>query len=283
MLVEQLDYNLLFRWFVGLSMDDAVWAPTVFTKNRDRLLNGEVAQALFSLVVQDARRRRLLSDEHFTVDGTLLDAWASHKSFRPKDEPPRGGAGGGRNPTVDFEGQKRSNTTHESGTDPDARLARKNGEASRLCYSANALMDNRHGLIVDTEVLPAGGTAEWEAGVRMLERQARQGRRGTIGADKGYDTHRFVGPAQALGFVPHVARKKRRGVMPEGIAADPAYVISQRKRKLIEESFGWQKTVGLLRKLRHRGRALVGWVFAFTCAAYNLVRMRTLIEAGVCP
>jgi len=282
MLMEQLDYNLLFRWFVGLSLDDRVWDPTVFTKNRDRLLTGDIAQAFFAAVVADARQRRLLSDEHFTVDGTLLDAWASHKSFRPKDEPPQGG-GAGRNAEVDFEGKKRSNETHQSVTDPDARLARKGGEASRLCYCANALMDNRHGLIVDTEVLPASGTAEWEAGVRMLERQAAQGRTGTIGADKGYDAHRFVTPAEALGFRAHVARKRRQSVIDEALAADPGYMVSQRKRKLVEEGFGWDKTVGLLRKLRHRGTALVGWVFAFTSAAYNLVRMRSLIEAGVCP
>lgn len=284
LLMEQLDYNLLFRWFVGLGMDDAVWVPTTFTKNRDRLLSGEVAQAFFVAVREEARNRKLLSDEHFTVDGTLLEAWASHKSFRPKDEPPEPGSSG-KNPEVDFHGEKRSNATHQSTTDPDARLARKGNTAAKLCYSANVLMDNRHGLIVDTEVAHATGTAERDSALAMLERQPRRKRRRTLGADKGYDTKEFVAGARARGFTPHVAQnaKGRRSAIDGRTTRHAGYAVSQRKRKLVEQGFGWDKTVALLRKLRHRGNELVGWVFTFTSAAFNLVRMRTLILGGVCP
>jgi transposase len=284
LLMEQLDYNLLFRWFVGLGMDAAVWVPTTFTKNRDRLLSGEVAQAFFVAVREEARRRKLLSDEHFTVDGTLLEAWASHKSFRPKDEPPAPGSGG-KNPEVDFRGEKRSNATHQSTTDPDARLARKGGTGASLCYSANVLMENRHGLIVDTEVAHATGTAERDSALAMLERQPGRKRRRTLGADKGYDTKEFVAGARERGFTPHVAQntKGRRSAIDARTTRHAGYAVSQRKRKLVEQGFGWDKTVALLRKLRHRGKDLVGWVFAFTSAAFNLVRMRTLILGGVCP
>lgn len=286
LLMEQLDYNLLFRWFVGLEMDERVWVPETFSVNRDRLLKGEVAQAFFAAVVKQARRRRVMSDEHFTVDGTLLDAWASQKSFVRKEEPPTPPSGGsGRNADVDFRGEKRSNQTHQSTTDPDARLARKGGEGARLCYSANVLMENRHGLIVDTEVTHAGGRAEWDAALAMLERQPGRKRRRTLGADKGYDTREFVAGTRALGFTPHVARNtsKRRSAIDGRTTRHAGYAISQRRRKLVEQGFGWDKTVGLLRKLRHRGKEMVGWVFAFTSAAYNLVRMRTLILGGVCP
>ena len=284
LLMEQLDYNLLFRWFVGLGMDDAVWVPTTFTKNRDRLLAGEVAQAFFEAVRDEARRRKLLSDEHFTVDGTLLEAWASHKSFRPKDEPPAPGSGG-KNREVDFRGEKRSNATHQSTTDPDARLARKGGTGASLCYSANVLMENRHGLIVDTEVAHATGTAERDSALAMLARQGGRKRRRTLGADKGYDTKEFVAGARERGFTPHVARNTvgRRSAIDGRTTRHAGYAVSQRKRKLVEQGFGWDKTVALLRKLRHRGKDLVGWVFAFTSAAFNLVRMRTLILGGVCP
>jgi transposase len=283
LLMEQLDYNLLFRWFVGLGMDDAVWVPTTFTKNRDRLLSGEVAQAFFVAVREEARRRKLLSDEHFTVDGTLLEAWASHKSFRPKDRPPEPGRGG-KNPEVDFRGEKRSNATHQSTTDPDARLARKGDTGASLCYSANVLMENRHGLIVDTEVAHATGTAERDSALAMLERQPGRKRR-TLGADKGYDTKEFVAGARERGFTPHVARNTagRRSAIDGRTTRHAGYAVSQRKGKLVEQGFGWGKTVALLRKLRHRGKDLVGWVFAFTSAAFNLVRMRTLILGGVCP
>jgi transposase len=284
LLMEQLDYNLLFRWFVGLGMDDDVWVPTTFTKNRDRLLCGDVAQAFFVAVREAARRRKLLSDEHFTVDGTLLEAWASQKSFRPKDEPPEPGSGG-KNPEVDFRGEKRSNATHQSTTDPDARLARKGGTGASLCYSANVLMENRHGLIVDTEVAHATGTAERDSALTMLERQPGRKRRRTLGADKGYDTKEFVSGARERGFTPHVARNTagRRSAIDGRTTRHAGYAVSQRKRKLVEQGFGWGKTVALLRKLRHRGKDLVGWVFTFTAAAFNLVRMRTLILGEVCP
>lgn len=287
LLMEQLDYNLLFRWFVGLGIDDAVWVPTTFTKNRDRLLEGEVAPAFFAAVLEEARKRKFLSDEHFTVDGTLLEAWASQKSFRPKDEPPEppdSKPQGGRNPEVDFRGEKRSNATHASRTDPDARLARKGNLGAKLAYCASALMENRNGLIVDTEVEHATGTAECDSALAMLERQPPRKRRRTLGADKLYDTKAFVEGVRARGFTPHIAQNTSgRSSMIDGRTTRHAgYAISQRKRKLIEQSFGWDKTVGLVRKLHHRGKKLVGWIFAFTSAAYNLIRLRTLAGAGVC-
>lgn len=287
LLMEQINYNLLFRWFVGLGMDDAVWVPTTFTKNRDRLLEGDVANAFFAAVVKQARQRDLLSDEHFTVDGTLLEAWASQKSFRPKDDPGPPDPGQGRNPEVDFRGEKRSNATHQSTTDPDARLAKKGKAAAKLCYTASALMENRNGLIIDTEVEHSTGTAERESALAMLERQPRNAGEGrTLGADKHYDTKDFVQGCRARGVAPHIAPNTANG---RTSSVDPqttetaGYQVSQRKRKLVEQAFGWDKTVGLLRKLRHRGKRLVGWIFAFTSAAYNLVRMRTLVMGGVCP
>ena len=295
LLMEQLDYNLLFRWFVGLNLDAEVWVPTTFTKNHDRLLEGEIAHAFFAAVVEQARKRRLLSDEHFTVDGTLLEAWASQKSFRPKgtepalpggpDEPPPP-KGEGRNPDAQFRGEKRSNATHHSTTDPDARLAKKGrGKEARLAYSASVLMENRHGLVVDTEVTHATGTAEVESALAMLSRQPKRARRRTLGADKLYDTRAFVSGARKRGFTPHVAQNTSGRCSNIGgrTTRHAGYAESQKRRKLVEENFGWSKTVGLLRKLRHRGTALVSWVFAFTSAAYNLVRLRTLITAGVCP
>jgi transposase len=278
LLMEQLDYNLLFRWFVGLELDDRVWVPTVFTKNRDRLLEGEIAEAFLAGVVREARRRRLLSDEHFTVDGTLLEAWASQKSFQPKDGPPTSGA--------NFRGGKRSNKTHASTTDPDARLARKGpGKEAKLCYQASVLMDNRHGIIVGTHLVPASGTAEREGALAMLDRLPKRKRRRTLGADKGYDTRDFTAGVRERGFTPHVARNLsgRRSAIDGRTTRHPGYEESQVRRHLIEQGFGWDKTVGLLRKLRHRGRERVGWVFTFTVAAYNLVRLRTLVMAGVSP
>ena len=276
LLMEQLDYNLLFRWFVGLEMDEAVWVPTVFTKNRDRLLEGDIAAAFLRGVVEQARRKRLLSDEHFTVDGTLLEAWASHKSFQPKDGPPSSGA--------DFRGKRRSNRTHASKTDPDARLARKGmGKEARLSYQASVLMDNRHGLIVDTDVSLASGTAERESAVRMLDRLPARKRRRTLGADKGYDTRDFVAQARVRNITPHVAQNdaNRRSAVDGRTTRHAGYEESQVRRHMVEQNFGWQKTVGLMRKLRHRGRERVDWVFTFTVAAYNLIRIRTLEEAGV--
>lgn len=286
LLVEQIDYNLLFRWFVGLGIDDPVWVPTTFTKNRDRLLKGNVAHEVFAAVLKQARARGLVSDEHFTVDGTLLEAWASQKSFRPKDEPPVPPEGG-RNPEVDFRGEKRSNATHRSTTDPDARLARKGLSTAKLSYAASALMENRNGLIVDTEVAHATGTAERDSALAMLERQpAADGSEPTLGADKHYDTKDFVQGCRARGVTPHIAPNTANGrpsSMDPAVTETAEYRSSQRKRKLVEQVFGWGKTVGLLRKLRHRGTALVGWIFAFTSAAYNLVRMRRLIAGSVCP
>ena len=283
LLMEQLDYNLLFRWFVGLGVDDAVWVPTTFTKNRDRLLTGDVANAFFAAVVGEARRRGLLSDEHFTVDGTLLEAWASQKSFRPKDEanaPPDDPG----NPTVNFRGQTRSNVTHASVTDPDARLARKgNGKEARLSYAAHVLMDNRHGLAVGTRGTHASGTAEADAALALVQALPPRGRRRTLGADKAYDIRRVVDGLRGAGVTPHIAQHttKRRSTLDGRTTRHPGYAESQRRRKLIEEGFGWSKTVGLLRKLRHRGLATVDWLFTFTQAAYNLVRLRTLLRVGI--
>jgi transposase len=280
MLCEQLEYNLLFRWFVGLSMDAKVWVPTTFTKNRDRLLEGDIAKAFFQAVVREARRRGWLSDEHFTVDGTLLEAWASQKSFQPKDEPPTSGAQSGRNVARDFHGEQRRNDTHFSRTDPDARLARKGkGKESKLAYQANVLMENRNGLIVDTEVLRPSGTAERDAALTMLDRLRPTRWRRTLGGDKGYDTQEFVEELRARDITPHVAQNdtNRRSAIDARTTSHEGYAVSQRKRKLVEQGFGWSKTVGNLRKLRHRGLERVSWVFTFTAAAYNLVRMRTLL------
>ena len=285
LLIEQLDYNLLFRWFVGLGIDGKVWVPETFSVNRDRLMDGDVAQAFFDQILVEARGRNLLSDDHFTVDGTLLEAWASHKSFRPMDEPPEPPSGD-RNPEIDFRGEKRSNATHRSTTDPDARLAKKGNTAARLCYVASALMENRNGLIVDTDVGHATGTAERDSALAMLERQPARKKRRTLGADKHYDTKDFVAGCRERGFTPHVAQnvtKSRRSAIDGRTTRHAGYQVSQRKRKLVEQGFGWDKSVGLLDKLRHRGKRLVGWVYTFTSAAYNLVRLRTLIMGGVCP
>ena len=279
MLMEQLEYNLLFRWFVGLNMDEAVWVPTVFTKNRDRLLEGDIAEKFFALVLDQARGAGLLSDEHFSVDGTLIEAWASQKSFQRKDQPtpPPDDPG---NPTVNFHGEKRSNDTHESTTDPDARLARKSGgHESKLAYCGNVLIENRNGLVVDTELRQCSGTAERDAAMIMAERVDGV-ERITLAADKGYDTKDFVKEMRGMNVTPHVSENLKR---PGGSAIDgrttrhEGYRVSQRKRKRIEEVFGWIKTVGTLRKTRHRGLETVGWVFTFAVTAYNLVRMRNLM------
>ena len=283
MLMEQLEYNLLFRWFVGLNMDEAVWVPTVFTKNRDRLLEGDVAERFFQLVLTQARVADLLSDEHFSVDGTLIEAWASHKSFQRKDQPtpPPDDPG---NPTVNFHGEKRSNDTHESTTDPDARLARKSGgHEAKLAYCGNVMIENRNGLVVDTELLQCNGTAERDAAMMMAER-VEGGERITLAADKGYDTKDFVSEMRGMNVTPHVSQNTKRA---GGSAIDgrttrhEGYQVSQRKRKRIEEVFGWLKTVGTLRKTRHRGLETVRWVFTFTATAYNLVRMRNLMSPVV--
>jgi transposase len=281
LLMEEIDYSILFRWFVGLNLDDAVWDATTFTKNRDRLLEAEVAEEFLAQVVERARSQGLTSDEHFTVDGTLLEAWAGAKSFQRKNRktPPPDDPG---NPTVNFHGENRSNETHASKTDPDAQLARKGpGKEAKLSYSGNLLVENRNGLIVNAEVFEANGTAERDAALVMLE-QIPDTKLVTVGGDKGYDTADFVAECRHLRVTPHVAQNdQRRG----GSAIDArttrhaGYAISQQKRKRIEECFGWLKTIALLRKVRHRGIWKVDWVFNFACAAYNLVRMRNLSRA----
>src|SRR5271155_4563767 len=283
LLMEEIDYSILFRWFVGLNLDEKAWDATTFTKNRDRLLEAAVAKEFLAQVVERARTAGLVSDEHFTVDGTLLEAWASLKSFQAKDKPgaPPDDPG---NPTVDFHGQKRSNEPHESKTDPDARLARKGkGKEAKLSYNGNLLVENRNGLIVNTEVFEANGTAERDAALVMLE-QVPGRKQVTVGGDKGYDTADFVAECRNLKVTPHVAQNLER---PGGSAIDarttqhPGYAISQRKRKRVEECFGWLKTIALLRKVRRRGIFKVGWVFTFAAAAYNLVRMRKLLATAV--
>jgi transposase len=280
MLMEQLQYNLLFRWFVGLNMDDAVWDATTFTKNRDRLLRGEIAEEFFAAVLSLARSQELLSDEHFTVDGTLVEGWASLKSFQPKDKRRRGGddkPDDPGNPTVNFHGQKRSNETHQSTTDEDLRLFKKTkGSEAKLAYQGHVLMEHRHGLVVNATLTKASGTAEREAALALL---GKRGRRRTLAADKAYDTKDFIAELRTVRVTPHVAQNDKR---PGGSAIDqrttrhPGYAVSQRKRKRVEEIFGWLKTVALLRKTRHRGQNLVGWIFKFATAAYNLVRIRNL-------
>jgi transposase len=279
-LIEQIEYNLLFRWFVGLGMDDAVWAPTTFTKNRDRLLDGDIAAAFFDAVLIHADTERLLSDEHFTVDGTLLEAWASQKSFRPRDDD---SAPGGGNPTVNFHGQRRTNATHQSTTDPDARLYKKaRGREARLGYLGHVLMEHRSGLIVKTMVTPADGHGERDAAVRMVG-DLRGRHRITVAGDKAYDTRDFIANLRAMAATPHVAQypatPHRGSAIDRRTVRHAGYAISQRKRKLVEQGFGWMKTVGGLRKLRHRGGRLVTWIFTFTAAAYNIVRLRRLLPA----
>jgi transposase len=282
LLMEQLDYNLLFRWFVGLEMDDPVWNATVFTKNRERLLGGEIARAFFDQVVAQARQRGLLSDEHFTVDGTLVEAWASLKSFQRKAAPPAPPDDPG-NPTVNFHGERRSNATHASTTDPDARLARKgHGQEAKLCYTGHVLMENRNGLAVAGCVLRASGHAERAAALELLGVVAPNGR-GTLGADKGYDTRDFVAAARLLGVTPHVAQNttNRVSAIDGRTTRHAGYAISQRRRKRVEEIFGWLKTVGLMRKTRYRGTRRVDWMFTLALAAYNLVRIRNLTAQTV--
>jgi transposase len=281
LLMEQLDYNLLFRWFVGLSLEEGVWDASTFSQNRDRLLGGEIAQAFFDQVLAQARAHHLLSSEHFTVDGTLIEAWASLKSFKPKPgAPPTSPPDDPGNPNVNFRGERRSNATHASTTDPEARLYKKaKGQEAKLGYLGHVLTENRNGLIVDTRLTQATGTAEREAAVEMVVEVAGA-TRVTIGADKAYDTHDFVADLRELQATPHVAQNTsgRRSALDGRTTRHAGYAISQHKRKRVEEIFGWQKTVGLLRKVRHRGLALVGWVFTFTAAAYNLMRLRTLVE-----
>src|SRR5271170_382750 len=279
LLMEEIDYSILYRWFVGLNLDEKVWDATTFTKNRDRLLEAAVAKEFLAQVVERAREAGLVSDEHFTVDGTLLEAWASLKSFQPKDkrDAPPDDPG---NPTVDFHGEKRSNETHESKTDPDAKLARKGkGKEAKLSYNGNLLVENRNGLIVNAELLEANGRAERDAALLMLEQVPGDGRI-TVGGDKGFDTAEFIAECRHMNVTPHVAQNTGRA---GGSAIDArttrhsGYAVSQKKRKRIEECFGWLKDIALLRKLKHRGLFKVAWIFTFAAAAYNLVRMRKLI------
>ena len=276
LLMEDLNYNLLFRWFVGLNMDDAVWHPTTFTKNRDRLLAGDVAAAFFEAVAAQARTAGLLSDEHFTVDGTQLEAWASLKSFQRRDTAPGEPPDDPGNPTVDFHGERRRNDTHVSRTDPEARLHRKGpGREAKLAYLGHVLLDNRHGLVANVGVTAATGTAEREVAVWLLATGAPPG--STVGADKGYDVASLVQDVRALGLTPHVAQKVRYSAIDGRTTRHAGYGVSQQKRKLVEQVFGWMKTIGGLRKLRHRGGEPVDWVVTFAAAAYNLIRIRSLV------
>ena len=283
LLMEQLDYNLLFRWFVGLNMDDRVWDPTTFTKNRQRLLDGDIAQRFFERVLAQARTLGLLSDEHFTVDSTLIEACASLKSFRRTDEPDTPPPDDPGNPTINFRGERRSNATHASTTDPEARLARRGpGREAKLCYQGHVLMENRHGLAVAARVTQATGTVERETGVAWAGRVGKR-RRVTLGADKGYDAVDFVARVRRLGVTPHVARNTsgRVSAIDGRTTRHPGYTLSQRIRKRVEEIFAWLKTVGLLRKVRHRGEPTVDWVFVFATAIYNLIRIRNLTGSPV--
>jgi transposase len=279
LLMEEIDYSMLFRWFVGMNLDEPVWDVTVFTKNRNRLLEGDVAREFLSEVVKQATSQGLTSDEHFTVDGTLIEAGASLKSFQPKDQKNTTPPDDPGNPTVNFHGEKRSNQTHESTTDPDALLARKgNGKEAKLSYNGNLLTENRNGLIVNTEVFQANGTAERDAALVMLE-QVPGGRRITVAGDKGYDTKDFVAECQSLKATPHVAQNTNRNggsAIDKRTTQHSGYAV---KRKRIEECFGWMKTIALMRKVRHRGIEKVGWVFTFAAATYNLVRMRKLLAS----
>jgi transposase len=277
-LMEQLTYNMMFRWFVGLSMDAPVWDVTVFTKNRDRLLEGDVAAAFLRALLAEPQVKPLLSNDHFSVDGTLIEACASMKSFRPKD-----GSGelpaDGRNGERDFHGEKRSNDTHASTTDLDARLYKKAaGQASKLCHMAHVVMENQNGLVVAATTTQATGTAERDAAIAMMD-ELNGGHRITLGADKAYDTTDFVAEMRRQGVTPHVTQnnKRRRSAIDGRTTRHAGYAVSQRIRKRIEEVFGWMKTVGGQRKTRYRGTAKVGWMFTLSAAAYNLIRMPKLL------
>ncbi len=309
-LMEQLDYNLMFRWFVGLDMDAPVWAATVYSKNRERLLKGDIARKFFAEVLETARRNDLLSNEHFTVDGTLIEAWAGHKSFKPKDDGDQNGSAGGgsspeieqaiarvlgtvktdgqkqqgRNEPANFHGEKRTNDTHRSTTDPESRLYKKGGDGAKLRFMGHVLMENRNGLVVDVRLTKASGTAECEAAIEMLD-DVPGTHRITVGADKSYDNENFVQQLKERGITPHVAQnnKNRRSAIDGRTTRHDGYDTSQRKRKRVEEIFGWAKTIGAMRKTRHKGTKRVGWSFTFVGAAYNLVRIGNILTAGLQP
>jgi transposase len=288
-LMEQLDYNLLFRWFVGLAIDAPVWDVTVFTKNRERLLTGDIAARFMNSVLSLPQVQALLSRDHFTVDGTMVEAWASMKSFKRKpdegkkagsdDDAPPPATECGRNAEVDFHGETRSNATHASTTDPEARLYRKGkGKEAKLCFLGHALMENRNGLFIDTRLMPATGTAEREAATDMIGAMAGR-HRITVGGDKNYDTAAFVAGMRNLNATPHVARNTsgRRSAIDGRVTSHPGYAVSQVIRKRIEEGFGWIKAVGMMAKTKLRGTARIGWRFRLTAAAYNLIRLPKLL------
>jgi transposase len=282
LLCEQLDYNLLFRWFVGLSMDDPVWNHSTFSKNRDRLLASDIARGFFEAIVTQAKDRGLTSDEHFTVDGTLIEAWASMKSIRAKDGSDGPPPDGGRNPDRDFHGQRRRNDTHGSTTDPESRMYAKGpGKETRLCFMGHVLMENRHGLVVDGRVSEANGRAERDSAVAMVGEQPGS-HRITVGGDKLYDTRDYVQTMRDLNAVPHVAQnhRNRRSAIDRRTTRHPGYAVSQRVRKRVEEIFGWAKTVGPMRKTKLRGCERVGFQLLLTFAGYNLIRMRNILAAA---
>jgi transposase len=284
LLMERLEYDLLFRWFVGIGVDDAAWDHSVFSKNRDRLLEGDIAAKFLAAVLAQPKVKKLLSTDHFSVDGTLIEAWASMKSVKPKDGSGAPPAGGGRNAEADFHGQKRSNETHASTTDPEARLYRKGkGKETKLCFMGHGLMENRHGLVVEAGLTLADGHAERVAALHMIEPRADRPRSITLGADKAYDAEDFVNELRSMNVTPHVAQNTsgRSSAIDGRTTRHGGYAVSQRIRKRIEEAFGWIKTVAGQDKTKFRGRDRVGWAFTFAAAAYNLVRLpKLLAETG---
>ena len=283
LLMERLEYDLLFRWFVGIGVDDPAWDHSVFSKNRDRLLDGDIAAKFLNAILAQRQVRKLLSTDHFSVDGTLIEAWASMKSFKPKggsDGAP-GNGDGGRNRDADFHGHKRSNQTHGSTTDPDARLYRKGrGKEAKLCFMGHGLMENRNGLLVDACLTPADGYGERVAALHMIEPHAGRPCTITLGADKAYDSRDFVNELRSMKVTPHVAQNTngRRSAIDRRTTRHKGYAASQKIRKRIEEAFGWIKTIAGQGKTKLRGRDRVGWVFTFVAAAYNLVRLPKLLE-----
>jgi transposase len=282
LLMEQLDYNLLYRWFVGLGVDDVVWDHSVFSKNRDRLLEADVAAKFLAAVLAHPQVKPLLSDEHFSVDGTLIEAWASLKSFRAKDggdEPPSPGRNGER----DFHKDTRSNDTHASTTDPEAKLYRKGrGKEAKLCFMGHALMENRHGLVVQADATEANGTAERKAALEMIDGHAPgTSNQLTLGADKAYDAREFVADLRQKCVTPHVAQKARSSAIDGRTTRHAGYAVSQQKRKLVEEAFGWAKTIAGCAKVKVRGLARVGFHFTLAMAAYNLIRLPKLIAKAL--
>ncbi len=275
MLAEQLQYNLLFRWFVGLSMEDPSWNHSTFSKNRDRLISGEIADLFFKEILGEAEKKHLLSSEHFTVDGTIIEAWASIKSIRPKDEDGPSDKGD-RNPERDFHGEKWTNATHASTTDPEARLYKKGkGKEAKLCYMGHILMENRNGLVVNATVTHATGTAETDAAIKMIN-DISTNKKKTIGADKGYDSGRFVKKMRAMKTTPHVAKKKIGKTIDKRTTRHAGYQISLRKRKRVEEIFGWLKTIGPIRKTKYKGISRISRSFTFASTVFNLVRMANI-------